>query len=53
LRCSLTDFLNNHLRMVIAPTDTIDCYYTAAEARNLAEKYQLQGSIISERRLTN
>jgi len=39
--------------MIIAPADMTDCYYTAAEARNLAEKYQLQASIISERCLTN
>ncbi|HEU0179726.1 MAG TPA: hypothetical protein VFV58_36305 [Blastocatellia bacterium] len=53
LRRSLTDCLNNHLSMNIAPTGATDCYYTAAEARNLAEKYQPQGSIISERCLTN
>jgi len=35
-------------RVIIAPTDTPDCYYTAVEAHNLAEKYQLPVTIISD-----
>jgi len=35
-------------RAIIAPTDTTDCYYTAVEAHNLAEKYQLPVTIISD-----
>ncbi len=35
-------------RLIIAPTDTTDCYYTAVEAHNLAEKYQLPVTIISD-----
>jgi 2-oxoglutarate ferredoxin oxidoreductase subunit alpha len=35
-------------RVIIAPTDTADCYYTAVEAHNLAEKYQLPVTIISD-----
>ncbi len=35
-------------RVIIAPTDTTDCYYTAVEAHNLAEKYQLPVTIISD-----
>jgi len=34
--------------LIIAPTDTTDCYYTAVEAHNLAEKYQLPVTIISD-----
>src|SRR5713226_2948239 len=35
-------------RAIIAPTDTTDCFYTAVEALNLAEKYQLPVTIISD-----
>jgi len=35
-------------RAIIAPTDTTDCYYAAVEALNLAEKYQLPVTIISD-----
>jgi 2-oxoglutarate ferredoxin oxidoreductase subunit alpha len=35
-------------RVIIAPTDTTDCYYTAVEAHNLAEQYQLPVTIISD-----
>ena len=35
-------------RVIIAPTETADCYYTAVEALNLAEKYQLPVTIISD-----
>jgi 2-oxoglutarate ferredoxin oxidoreductase subunit alpha len=35
-------------RVIIAPTTTTDCYYTAVEAHNLAEKYQLPVTIISD-----
>jgi 2-oxoglutarate/2-oxoacid ferredoxin oxidoreductase subunit alpha len=35
-------------RVIIAPTDTADCYWTAVEAMNLAEKYQLPVMIISD-----
>ncbi|MEK6324507.1 MAG: 2-oxoacid:acceptor oxidoreductase subunit alpha [Acidobacteriota bacterium] len=35
-------------RAIIAPTDPTDCYYTAVEALNLAEKYQLPVTIISD-----
>src|SRR5215471_12849568 len=35
-------------RVIIAPTDTTDCYYTAIEAHNLAERYQLPVMIISD-----
>ena len=35
-------------RAIIAPTDTTDCFYTAAEALNLADKYQLPVTIISD-----
>jgi 2-oxoglutarate ferredoxin oxidoreductase subunit alpha len=35
-------------RVIIAPTDTADCYYSAVEAHNLAEKYQLPVTIISD-----
>ena len=35
-------------RVIIAPTDTVDCYYTAVEAFNLAEKYQMPILIISD-----
>ncbi|HKZ03636.1 MAG TPA: 2-oxoacid:acceptor oxidoreductase subunit alpha [Pyrinomonadaceae bacterium] len=35
-------------RVIIAPTDTTDCYYSAVEAHNLAEKYQLPVTIISD-----
>ncbi len=35
-------------RLIIAPTDITDCYYTAVEAHNLAEKYQLPVTIISD-----
>jgi len=35
-------------RVIIAPTDTTDCYYAAVEAHNLAEKYQLPVTIISD-----
>lgn len=35
-------------RAIIAPIHTTDCYYTAVEAFNLAEKYQLPVTIISD-----
>jgi 2-oxoglutarate ferredoxin oxidoreductase subunit alpha len=35
-------------RVIIAPTDTTDCYYAAVEAHNLAERYQLPVLIISD-----
>ena len=35
-------------RVIIAPTNTTDCFYTAVEAFNLAEKYQLPVIIISD-----
>jgi 2-oxoglutarate/2-oxoacid ferredoxin oxidoreductase subunit alpha len=35
-------------RVIIAPTETSDCYWTAVEAFNLAEKYQLPVLIISD-----
>jgi 2-oxoglutarate ferredoxin oxidoreductase subunit alpha len=35
-------------RSIIAPTDTTDCFYSAVEALNLAEKYQLPVTIISD-----
>jgi 2-oxoglutarate ferredoxin oxidoreductase subunit alpha len=35
-------------RVIIAPTDTADCFYAAVEADNLAEKYQLPVTIISD-----
>ncbi len=35
-------------RAIIAPTDTSDCFDTAVEAFNLAEKYQLPVLIISD-----
>ena len=35
-------------RVIIAPTTTTDCFYTVVEAFNLAEKYQLPVTIISD-----
>ncbi|HET7841814.1 MAG TPA: hypothetical protein VFM21_09420, partial [Terriglobia bacterium] len=35
-------------RVIIAPVDTADCYWSAVEAHNLAEKYQLPVMIISD-----
>ncbi|HXG94345.1 MAG TPA: 2-oxoacid:acceptor oxidoreductase subunit alpha [Blastocatellia bacterium] len=35
-------------RAIIAPADTTDCFYSAVEAFNLAEKYQLPVTIISD-----
>ena len=35
-------------RVILAPTDIVDCYYSAAEAFNLAEKYQIPVLIISD-----
>src|SRR5499427_6000844 len=35
-------------RVIIAPTDTTDCYYSAVEAHNVAERYQLPVLIISD-----
>ena len=35
-------------RVIIAPTDTTDCFYSVVEAFNLAEKYQLPVTIISD-----
>jgi 2-oxoglutarate ferredoxin oxidoreductase subunit alpha len=35
-------------RVIIAPTDTADCFWTAVEAFNLAEKYQLPVLILSD-----
>ena len=38
----------NFPRIIIAPVDTADCFQTAVEAFNLAEKYQLPVLIISD-----
>jgi 2-oxoglutarate/2-oxoacid ferredoxin oxidoreductase subunit alpha len=35
-------------RVIIAPTETADCFWSAVEAFNLAEKYQLPVLIISD-----
>ena len=35
-------------RVIVAPTDVVDCFDTAVEAFNLAEKYQLPVLIISD-----
>lgn len=35
-------------RAIIAPIDTTDCFYSTVEAFNLAEKYQLPVTIISD-----
>src|SRR3989441_7696973 len=35
-------------RVIIAPCDTRDCFHSAVEAFNLAEKYQLPVIIISD-----
>ncbi|HXF05725.1 MAG TPA: 2-oxoacid:acceptor oxidoreductase subunit alpha [Blastocatellia bacterium] len=35
-------------RVIIAPTDTTDCFYSVIEAFNLAEKYQLPVILISD-----
>lgn len=35
-------------RVIIAPTDVVDCFDTAVEAFNLAEKYQLPVLILSD-----
>ncbi len=35
-------------RVILAPTNTTDCYHSAVEAFNLAEKYQLPVLIISD-----
>jgi 2-oxoglutarate ferredoxin oxidoreductase subunit alpha len=35
-------------RIIIAPTDTTDCFHSTVEAFNLAEKYQLPVLIISD-----
>src|SRR5215471_3226773 len=35
-------------RVIIAPTETSDCFWTAVESFNLAEKYQLPVLIISD-----
>ncbi len=35
-------------RVIIAPRDTADCFWTSVEALNLAEKYQLPVLIISD-----
>jgi 2-oxoglutarate ferredoxin oxidoreductase subunit alpha len=35
-------------RVIIAPTDVTDCFYSTVEAFNLAEKYQLPVTIISD-----
>ncbi|PYV31103.1 MAG: 2-oxoacid:acceptor oxidoreductase subunit alpha [Acidobacteria bacterium] len=35
-------------RVIIAPTDTTDCYWATVESFNLAEKYQLPVLIISD-----
>ncbi len=35
-------------RVIIAPTETADCFWTSVEAFNLAEKYQLPVLIISD-----
>lgn len=35
-------------RVIIAPMDTADCYWSAVEAMNLAEKFQLPVMIISD-----
>ncbi len=35
-------------RMILAPTDIVDCYYSMAEAFNVAEKYQMPVIILSD-----
>src|SRR5713226_6961613 len=35
-------------RVIVAPANVVDCYYTAAEAHNLAEQFQLPVIIISD-----
>jgi 2-oxoglutarate ferredoxin oxidoreductase subunit alpha len=35
-------------RIIVAPTDTVDAYYSAAEALNLAEEYQCPVIILSD-----
>ena len=35
-------------RIILAPTDTVDAYYSAAEALNLAERYQCPVIILSD-----
>jgi 2-oxoglutarate/2-oxoacid ferredoxin oxidoreductase subunit alpha len=35
-------------RVIVAPTDTADCYWTTVESLNLAEKYQLPVLIVSD-----
>ncbi len=35
-------------RVIIAPKSSTDCFYTAVEALNLAEKYQIQVIILSD-----
>ncbi len=35
-------------RVILAPTDTTDCYYASVESLNLAEKYQIPVLIVSD-----
>ncbi|MBI4483356.1 MAG: 2-oxoacid:acceptor oxidoreductase subunit alpha [Acidobacteria bacterium] len=35
-------------RIIVAPSDVVDCYYTTAQAFNLAEKYQLPVIVVSD-----
>ncbi len=35
-------------RLIVAPTDTADCFWTVVEAFNIAEKYQLPALVISD-----
>jgi len=35
-------------RLIVAPTDVVDCFYTVAEAFNLAEKYQIPVIVASD-----
>jgi 2-oxoglutarate ferredoxin oxidoreductase subunit alpha len=39
-------------RIIIAPTDTRDCFHSAVEAFNLAEKYQLPVILVSDLQLS-
>lgn len=38
-------------RIVVAPTDTEDCFYTTVQAFNLAEKYQVPVILLSDQHL--
>ncbi|MBI4531220.1 MAG: 2-oxoacid:acceptor oxidoreductase subunit alpha [Candidatus Latescibacteria bacterium] len=35
-------------RMIVAPTDVVDCFYTTVEAFNIADKYQCPVTIVSD-----